>query len=70
MNNYAVATNLSDTILVWFFGAICLGTTFMSILLWYHWTQYGMKDPKISFAQIVYFLGLFILIFITLTLLL
>lgn len=70
MNTYTAATNLSSTVLMWVFALVCVGVAFVSILLWYHWIRYGMKDPKISFAQIVYFLGLFILVFITLTLLL
>jgi|GEM_PF-3447912 len=70
MNKYTQVINLSDTILMWVFVILCIGVALMSVLLWYHWTRYGMKDPIISFAQIVYFLGTFILLFITLTLLL
>lgn len=70
MNKYAQVVDLSDTILMWVFGILCIGVALMSLLLWYHWSRYSMKDPIISFAQILYFLGTFILLFVTLTLLL
>lgn len=63
-------TNLSNTILMGLFLLICAVATGASLVLWYHWARYHMKDPAIGFAQIIYFLGLFILTFITLTLLL
>ena len=70
MNKYSQVAELSGTVLMWVFGFVCIGVAVTSVLLWYHWTRYNMKDPVISFAQIIYFLGLFILLFITLTLLL
>lgn len=70
MYRYAQVVNLSETVLMWIFLIVCVGALFMSLLLWYHWTRYRMKDPVISFAQILYFLGLLILSGITLILLL
>lgn len=70
MYTYSQVAQLSDTVLMWVFGVLCIGVILMSLLLWYHWARYNMKDPIISFAQIIYFLGVFILLFITLTLLL
>lgn len=70
MNRHAQVTNLSDTVLMWIFMGVCVGVAVMSLVLWYHWVRYGMKDPIISFAQILYFLGLFLLVGITLIFLL
>jgi len=70
MNRSTQVTNLSETVLIWVFMGVCVGVAVTSLLLWYHWVRYGMKDPIISFAQILYFVGLFFLVGVTLTFLL
>lgn len=70
MNRSNIASSLSDTILMWLFFLVCIGVAVTSLILWYHWMRYNMQDSRISFAQIIYFLGLFILLAITLSILL
>ncbi len=62
--------NLTDTVLIYIFGAVIVGVIFMTLLLVYHWSRYSMKDPVVPFMQLIYFLGLFILIAVTLMMLL
>lgn len=70
MNRSNIASSLSDTILMWLFLLVCIGVAVASLILWYHWMRYNMRDSRVSFAQIIYFLGLFILLAITLSILL
>ncbi len=58
-------TDLTDTFLMYIFFAVIIGVIFMTLLLMYHWARYSMKDPVVPFMQIVYFVGLFVLLGIT-----
>ncbi len=54
------------------FGVVFLLYFIMTLILMYHWRQYGMKSRLTSFAEIVYFIGsaaIFIVAFVALLLL-
>lgn len=68
--NIPVMQNFTDTFLIYVFGAVIAGVILTTFFLLYHWSRYNMKDPVVPFMQLIYFLGLFILVAVTLTMLL
>lgn len=68
MNNDAVrqidlsALNVSPAILWGIFGFTLVVSVIITAILSYHWHAYGMKNPKIIFAQTLYYAVLLALI--------